>query len=39
MLAPELKKRGVRVVNCSPDSAIPYFEKMPLAAALEAFDG
>lgn len=30
----ELSAAGVRVVNCSPASAIENFEKMPLAAAL-----
>lgn len=30
----ELKAAGVRVMNCSPDSAIGSFEKVPLADAL-----
>lgn len=29
-MAPELKKDGVRVINCSPISAVPFFEKRPL---------
>jgi hypothetical protein len=29
-LAPELEKDGIRVVNCSPISRIPNFEKRPL---------
>jgi hypothetical protein len=30
----EIKAAGVRVINCSPDSAIDSFEKLPLEAAL-----
>ncbi len=29
-MAPELKAEGIRVVNCSPISAVPFFEKRPL---------
>jgi hypothetical protein len=29
-MAPELKKDGIRVVNCSPVSAVPFFEMRPL---------
>jgi hypothetical protein len=33
-LAPELERDGVRVINCSPGSAVDAFEKMPLEDAL-----
>ncbi len=33
-LAPELTKRGVEVINCSPDSALLVFPRMSLAEAL-----
>jgi hypothetical protein len=33
-MAPELAKDGIRVVNCSPISAIPDFEKRPLSEFL-----
>lgn len=29
-MAPELKRDGIRVVNCSPTSVIPWFERRPL---------
>jgi hypothetical protein len=29
-MAPELKQDGIRVVNCSPISAVPFFEMRPL---------
>lgn len=29
-MAPELKADGIRVINCSPISAVPFFEKRPL---------
>lgn len=35
VLAAALAERGVHVTNCSMDSAIPYFRKAPLDAALE----
>lgn len=35
-LAPALAARGVKVVNCSPDSAIDCFPRMPLAQCLGA---
>lgn len=31
---PEIKKRGIRIINCSPGTAIESFEKMPLEEAL-----
>lgn len=36
-LAPELKKRGLEVLNCSPDSALRCFPKVPLDEALARF--
>lgn len=33
-IAPELKNRGIEVINCSPDSALKCFPKMPIAEAL-----
>ncbi len=29
-MAPELKREGIRVINCSPISAVPFFERRPL---------
>lgn len=33
-LAPQAKDRGVRIVNCSRETAITWFERMPLEQAL-----
>lgn len=33
-IAPELKKRGIEVINASPDSALKCFPKMTVAEAL-----
>jgi hypothetical protein len=29
-MAPELKSEGIRVINCSPITAVPFFERRPL---------
>lgn len=34
MLAPELKRRGIEVLNCTPDSALPWFPMVELEDAL-----
>lgn len=38
-LAPELKKRGIEVYNCTPQSALTCFEMMDLAEAISRWDG
>jgi hypothetical protein len=34
-LAADCAAKGLRVINCSPDSAVPWFEKQPLEAVME----
>lgn len=33
-LARDLASQGVEVINCTPDSALPWFEKLPLEVAI-----